>query len=211
MNIGKFIKDYRKNLNMTQKELAKTLGVSHITVCRWETNFIEPNQVHWMVLQNLFGTRKDNLLMPFGTSIKKITPLKKLIKSEEIRNKEIAHNYKKGISLENLAKFYNIQENTVRSILLSQKIKLPRKDTKKNRICAICQNIFHGRNKKTCSKKCLKELIQQNKQNNYRRIKKNHTCSTCGKEFIAENRIYPNKYCSPICYQKRFSVVSITL
>lgn len=173
MNVGKFIKNHRNKLNMTQKELAKTLGVHHITVCRWETNFIKPSDQHWIVLQNLLGTRKDNLLIPAGSgrslTIKKIEPLKRLNKKNECedRNKEMAQNYKKGISLENLAKFYNIQEITARSILLSQKIKLPRKDIKKDRICAICQKIFHGRNNKTCSKSCLKKLYEQNKQTNY--------------------------------------------
>lgn len=202
MNIGKFIKNHRKNLNMTQKELAKTLGVSHITVCRWETNFIEPNQVHWMVLQNLFGTRKDNLLMPFGTGIKKITPLKKLIKSEEIRNQEIANNYKKGIPLDNLAKFYNISETSIRSILISQKIKLPRKNTKKERICKICnKTFFSSHNNKSCSNKCLKILRKQNFKNKYR-VEKNHVCCVCNKAFTATNRIGTNKYCSQDCYQK---------
>ena len=130
MNIGKLIKENRKKLNMTQKELAQTLGISHITVCRWETNFIVPTNYNWIVLQNLFGLRKDNLIMPTKgfapVKVRIIKPLKKLKKINKIaeRNKQIIENYKKGIPIEYLAKFYSIKQNTIKSILLSQKIKL---------------------------------------------------------------------------------------
>lgn len=118
MNIGKFIKNHRKNLNMTQKELAKTLNVHFITLCRWETNFIKPNKLHWTILQNLFGTRKDNLIVPCGKSIKVITPLQKSVKNDNnTRNQEIVKNYKKGISVKDLAKFYNLKQNSIKSIL----------------------------------------------------------------------------------------------
>lgn len=35
-NIGKFIKEMRKNKNLTQEELAEKLGVNNRTVSRWE-------------------------------------------------------------------------------------------------------------------------------------------------------------------------------
>lgn len=207
MNTGKFIKNHRKNLNMTQKELAKTLGVHFITVCRWETNFITPSPYHLAILKNLFGTRKDPIIFPDAKKIVTIEPLKKLDKKGKCddRNKEVVNNYQKGISVNDLAKFYNLKECSIRSILLSQKVKIVRKFTKKDRTCVVCKKVFHGRNKKTCGQKCLKTLRKNNNQNNYK-VEKNHTCCVCNKDFISnKSRVYTNKYCSQTCYQMKNS------
>lgn len=43
MNYSKKIKTARENLLMTQEEIAVELGVTPITVCRWETGKTEPS------------------------------------------------------------------------------------------------------------------------------------------------------------------------
>lgn len=126
-DIGSFIKTNRKRFKITQKDLAKTLGVHWITVCRWETNTIIPSKQNLIILENVFGKRKDNLKIPtikFKNKrpvlefklIKPFKEKKETVTSDKIR-KGIIANYKKGISIDNLAKFYNLKENTVTKIL----------------------------------------------------------------------------------------------
>lgn len=43
MTYSKKIKTARENLLMTQEEIAAELGVTPITVCRWETGKTEPS------------------------------------------------------------------------------------------------------------------------------------------------------------------------
>lgn len=47
------IRRMRKRLGMTQKQMAARLGVSHITVCRWEKGQIEPSAPSWQQLRRL--------------------------------------------------------------------------------------------------------------------------------------------------------------
>lgn len=42
-SLGKRIKDVRKSLNLTQSEFAKKLGVTSMTISRYENGFREPN------------------------------------------------------------------------------------------------------------------------------------------------------------------------
>ena len=42
-SLGKRIKDIRKSLNLTQSEFAKKLGVTSMTISRYENGFREPN------------------------------------------------------------------------------------------------------------------------------------------------------------------------
>ncbi len=46
---GEKIKEYRKNLGMTQNQLAENLGISRNTVARWETNSVRPDS--WQMLE----------------------------------------------------------------------------------------------------------------------------------------------------------------
>lgn len=43
------IREYRKNLEMTQNQLAENLGVNRNTVARWETNNVKPDS--WQMLE----------------------------------------------------------------------------------------------------------------------------------------------------------------
>ena len=43
MTYAEKIKAVRESLLVTQEELAKELGVTPITICRWETGKVEPS------------------------------------------------------------------------------------------------------------------------------------------------------------------------
>src|SRR5690349_22890524 len=52
-SLGKRIVKLRKSLNITQSELAKKVGVSPMSVCRWERNLGAPTGIHLIRLGNL--------------------------------------------------------------------------------------------------------------------------------------------------------------
>lgn len=41
-NYAKKIKEYRERKFLTQQELAEKLGVTYVSICRWETGKFEP-------------------------------------------------------------------------------------------------------------------------------------------------------------------------
>ena len=57
INYAKELKEYREKKFLTQSEIAKELGVTLLTVSRWETGKFEPNMKMKKKLSNLF---KDN-------------------------------------------------------------------------------------------------------------------------------------------------------
>ena len=52
---AKKIKEYRERKFLTQEELAQILGVSYVTICRWETGRFEPNMETKKKLVALFN------------------------------------------------------------------------------------------------------------------------------------------------------------
>lgn len=57
------IREYRERKFMSQQELAKILGVSNVTVCRWETGRYEPDmetKKKLVALFNEIGMKLDN-------------------------------------------------------------------------------------------------------------------------------------------------------
>lgn len=49
------IREYRERKFISQQELAKILGVSNVTVCRWETGRYEPDMETKKKLAALFN------------------------------------------------------------------------------------------------------------------------------------------------------------
>ncbi len=49
------VKEYRERKFISQQELAKILGVSNVTVCRWETGRYEPDMETKKKLVALFN------------------------------------------------------------------------------------------------------------------------------------------------------------
>jgi transcriptional regulator with XRE-family HTH domain len=55
---AKCIADLRKRLEMTQTELADRLGVTAMTVSRWERGLVEPTASGYIGLGNLAGSKQ---------------------------------------------------------------------------------------------------------------------------------------------------------
>jgi putative transcriptional regulator len=53
-NIADRIRDQRKRYGWTQVDLAKKLGVTHITISYWETGRIVPPQPMQQLLERIF-------------------------------------------------------------------------------------------------------------------------------------------------------------
>ncbi|MFA7082774.1 MAG: helix-turn-helix transcriptional regulator [Bacteroidales bacterium] len=54
MNYPEFIKEYRLKTFITQQELAEKLGVSFVTVNRWENGHFEPSMKMKRMLNKMF-------------------------------------------------------------------------------------------------------------------------------------------------------------
>ena len=60
---AKKIREYRERKFISQQELAKILGVSNVTVCRWETGRYEPDmetKKKLIALFNEIGMKLDD-------------------------------------------------------------------------------------------------------------------------------------------------------
>ena len=55
------LKAARVNAGLTQKDVAKEVGVSNKTVCSWETGATSPNAIQVEALCGLYGVSYDNL------------------------------------------------------------------------------------------------------------------------------------------------------
>ena len=62
VKIGKYIAGKRKDLGMTQKQLAEKLGVSDKSVSKWESGASDPSTANLIALAKLFGTTPEELL-----------------------------------------------------------------------------------------------------------------------------------------------------
>jgi transcriptional regulator with XRE-family HTH domain len=68
MNLGNYIKSRRQNIGLTQKELAKLVGVTDVTISRWESgqrepiwsDFVKLCEVLSMELSWFIGEDKEN-------------------------------------------------------------------------------------------------------------------------------------------------------
>lgn len=62
MTLGERIKATRKDYKLTQKELAKILGIDHTTISKWESDIYEPDTDMLNKLADLLDTSVDYLL-----------------------------------------------------------------------------------------------------------------------------------------------------
>ena len=72
-NIGKFIKEMRKNKNLTQEELAEKLGVNNRTVSRWENGKNMPDISLYKPLCEVLGISIEELVNGELTNKKNIS------------------------------------------------------------------------------------------------------------------------------------------
>ena len=60
--LGKRIAYHRKNLGLTQEQLAEKLGVSRQAVSKWETGTAEPSTSNLLALAKAFNISPEELL-----------------------------------------------------------------------------------------------------------------------------------------------------
>ena len=80
--VGKQIRKYRRENNLTQKELGLKVGVKHNTISAYESGVNEPEQNMIFALANALGVSVNDLFPPTkgtGSSINKI-PIGPLVK-----------------------------------------------------------------------------------------------------------------------------------
>ncbi|MBY4962988.1 XRE family transcriptional regulator [Streptococcus suis] len=66
--IGQQIKNYRKQIGLTQKELAEKLGMGHTTVANYEKGFRSPKKDTLFDLADVFGVSIDDLFPQRATT-----------------------------------------------------------------------------------------------------------------------------------------------
>ncbi|MBD5131144.1 MAG: helix-turn-helix transcriptional regulator [Clostridiales bacterium] len=62
MNIGEELKYHRQKANLSQRELAKLIGISQQNISRWENNEVEPSISSLIVLADYYGITLDELI-----------------------------------------------------------------------------------------------------------------------------------------------------
>ncbi len=55
LDYARKIREYRERKFLTQEQLAKLLGVSYVTISRWETGMFKPNMETKRKLVHMFG------------------------------------------------------------------------------------------------------------------------------------------------------------
>ena len=61
-SLGERITKLRNNLNLSQEQLAKKIGVSQRSISAWESNSNEPKSSYIIKLANFFDISTDTLL-----------------------------------------------------------------------------------------------------------------------------------------------------
>ena len=91
--LGKKIKLYRENKNMTQSEIADILGVKAATISKYEAGTLEPNIESLKKLAELFDVSIDELLKEDDFDISKIDILEVLREQKDMKLKgNLYHN-----------------------------------------------------------------------------------------------------------------------
>ena len=62
IKIGKFIAEYRKKKNLTQKELAEKLGITDKAISKWERGIAMPDSSIMLELCDILGISVNELL-----------------------------------------------------------------------------------------------------------------------------------------------------
>ena len=60
--IGKFIAERRKEQNLTQMQLAESLGITDRAVSKWENGTSDPSTSNLLALAKLYGVSAEEIL-----------------------------------------------------------------------------------------------------------------------------------------------------
>lgn len=80
MNVGKNIRSYRQNLNMSQEDLADKIYVSRQTISNWETEKSYPDVQSLIMLSQCFKISLDQLIEG------DLEKMKKIVKQQDIND-----------------------------------------------------------------------------------------------------------------------------
>jgi transcriptional regulator with XRE-family HTH domain len=72
MTLGPEIKRHRSARNMTQRALAKLIGVSHGALGQWELDETTPTYDHLQALQAILGTQFSQAIAPTAPDLREI-------------------------------------------------------------------------------------------------------------------------------------------
>lgn len=129
MSIGENIKIHRKNKGLTQKQLADKIGVSEITVRRYEKNNNIPNVAIidkfaaaleisvFELLDNNYDKAEYELLNGLSNGCDNLLNL--VSSFEDSAKEESIKNFHNLIKLLDLKKFENIDDNTIYNVINS--------------------------------------------------------------------------------------------
>ena len=129
MSIGENIKIHRKNKGLTQKQLADKIGVSEITVRRYEKNNNIPNVAIidkfaaaleisvFELLDNNYDKAEYELLNGLSNVCDNLLNL--VSSFEDSAKEESIKNFRNLIKLLDLKKFENIDDNTIYNVINS--------------------------------------------------------------------------------------------
>ena len=100
---GERIKEYRKNLEMTQEKFAEELGVSRNTIARWERNTVQPESwklvelaLKQLTLQNKSSLSRQRIDEAYREIKQNIADTKKIF--EEIEEMEKTSHLRQNLS-----------------------------------------------------------------------------------------------------------------
>lgn len=82
-NVGEQIRLFRKQLNLTQKQLADQLNVSRSVLTKWEIGTLTPDLQALVQLSELFGVSIDALIGRPYPATQVLHEVRKLYQSEE--------------------------------------------------------------------------------------------------------------------------------
>lgn len=60
--LSSYMKSRRENIGMTQKELAKKIGVTDVTISRWESGQREPTWTYFLKLCVELGMKAEDFM-----------------------------------------------------------------------------------------------------------------------------------------------------
>lgn len=100
---GEKIKEYRKNLEMTQEKFAQELGISRNTIARWERNTVQPESwklvelaLKQLTLQNKSSHSRQRITAAYQEIKQSIDETKKIF--DEIEEMERLRNLGQNVT-----------------------------------------------------------------------------------------------------------------
>lgn len=131
MSVGENIKTYRKNKHLTQKQLADKIGLSEITIRRYEKNTNVPTIEILNKISEVLDVSTNNLLNPHDKSKYELeeallngsSDIPKLVSNFESSAKdESVRNFRNLIEVLDWKAFNDLNDNDIYDVVNSQEL-----------------------------------------------------------------------------------------